>query len=134
VFPGLLAADRRLLGVASSAHWADLGTPRRYLDGHRAVVDGRCDWPTPLHLGPHAVAIHPTAQVARGAQLGPHAVVGARAVVADGARICDSVLLDGAEVGAQATVTGAVLGFAARVEAGATATPGTVLGDGAVLA
>lgn len=134
VFPGLLDAGRKLLGVASPAHWADLGTPRRYLDGHRAVVDGRCAWPTPLERRPHAVAVHATAQVAAGAVLGPHAVVGARAVVGDGARITDSVLLDGAEVGARATVTGAVLGFAARVEAGATATPGTVLGDGAVLA
>lgn len=134
VFPGLLAAGRRLLGVASSAHWADLGTPRRYLDGHRAVVDGRCAWPTPLQRRPHAVAVHPTAQVAPGARLGPHAVIGAGAVVADGAHVSDSVLLDGAEVGARATVTGTVLGVAARVAAGATATPGTVLGDGVLLA
>ena len=134
VFPGLLDNGRRLTGVASDAHWADLGTPRRYLDGHRAVVDGRCAWPTPLERRPGACAVHPSASIDDGARLGPHAVIGAGVEVRAGAFVTDSVLLDGAVVGRGAVVAGAVLGEGASVADGVHARPGTVLGDGSQLA
>ena len=131
VFPGLVEHGRTLVGVVSDAHWADLGTPRRYLDGHRAVLDGRCAWPTPLTARPGGSAVHPSAVIADGARLGPHAVVCADASIATGATITDTVVLNASHVGEGAIVTGAVLGFGAHVEAGATVAPGTVLGDGA---
>lgn len=130
VFPGLVEHGRTLVGVVSDAHWADLGTPRRYLDGHRAVLDGRCAWPTPLSGQPGASAVHPSAVIAGGARLGPHAVVCADASIAGGATITDAVVLNGAHVGEGAVVSGAVLGFGSHVEAGATVAPGTVLADG----
>ena len=129
VFPGLLEHGRGLTGMPSDAHWADLGTPRRYLDGHRAVVNGLCAWPTPLERRPGACAVHPSARIAEGVRLGPHAVVGADVEIRSGAAITDSVLLDGAVVGADAVVTGAVLGFGASVDDGMQAPPGTVLAD-----
>lgn len=134
VFPGLLQRGRTLTGVPSSAYWADLGTPRRYLDGHRAVIDGICAWPSPLRRLPGACAVHPSASIADNARVGPHAVVGKDAVIASGATVTDTVLLNGAKVGQGAVVTGAILGFASCVEAGATVPPGTVLADGARLA
>jgi mannose-1-phosphate guanylyltransferase len=133
VFPGLLEQGSELIGVHSGAHWADLGTPRRYLDGHRAVVSGACTWPSPLERRPGACAVHPTARVAEGVRLGPHAVVGAGVEILPGAAVTDSVLLDGSKVGAGAVVTGTVLGFGATVGDGAVVSPGTVLADGAHL-
>jgi len=35
VFPKLVADGAHVAGVVSDAAWADLGTPERYLDGHR---------------------------------------------------------------------------------------------------
>ncbi len=63
VFPGLLAAGDALHGVATTHYWQDLGTPQRYLDGHRAVLDGRCRWPLPdgMQLRPGPSAVHTTA-------------------------------------------------------------------------
>lgn len=133
VFPGLLAAGERMLGVPDDGHWADLGTPRRYLDGHRAVLDGRCQWPHSLSPRPGRVAVHPSAAIAEDARLGPHAVIGARATVGPRASVTDSVLLDDAVVEADAVVTGAIVGAGAVVGREVAVAPGTVLGDGQVL-
>ena len=40
VFPGLLAAGRRLAGFVAAGVWSDLGTPERLLDGQRTVLAG----------------------------------------------------------------------------------------------
>jgi mannose-1-phosphate guanylyltransferase len=133
VFPTLLETGRTVVGVPSDAHWADLGTPRRYLDGHRAVLHGRCHWPTPLERRPLAVAVHPTAQLDPRSRIGPNAVIGAGASVEGHATVTDSVLLEDVRVGSGAVVIGAVLGVGASVAAGAVAGPGTVLADGARL-
>lgn len=130
VFPGLLQAGRRLVGVASTAHWADLGTPRRFLDGHRAVISGACSWPTPLQRRPQACAVHDSATIANNARLGPNAVIGANVRVADGASVTDSVLFDGAMVESDAVVLGAILGFGASVGPGVKLPVGAVLADG----
>ncbi|HWH31461.1 MAG TPA: NDP-sugar synthase [Egibacteraceae bacterium] len=118
VFPGLLEAGRTLLGVTSDAYWQDLGTPRRYLDGHRAVLDGRCDWPGDplLERRGGEVAVHRDAKVDPSAKLGPGTVILAHCTIGAGARLTDSVLLEGALVGDRAMVRGSILCEVASVE------------------
>lgn len=132
VFPGLLEQRRTLLGVPSDAYWQDLGTPRRYLDGHRAVLDGRCDWPGDplLERRAGAVAVHRDAKVDASAKLGPGTVILAHCSVGAGARLADSVLLEGALVGDRAMVRGSILCEVASVEPAA-ALNATVLPQGA---
>lgn len=134
VFPGLVEAGRYVLGLPSDAYWQDLGTPQRYLDGHRAVLDGRCSWPVAagLRLDGNLVAVHDTARVAQSAGLGPMAVIGAGCVVAARASVTGSVLHDGVEIGEAAEITGAVVGPGTRVLQGAQVA-GVVVGDGAVV-
>ena len=132
VFPGLLDAGRTLVGVPSDAYWQDLGTPRRYLDGHRAVLDGRCDWPGDPLLArrPGEVAVHRDAKVDAAAHLGPGTVILAHCTVGAGARLADSVLLEGALVGDRAIVRGSILCEVSSVEPAA-ALDGMVLPQGA---
>jgi mannose-1-phosphate guanylyltransferase len=128
VFPGLVEAGRTVLGIASDAFWADLGTPARYLGGHLAVLEGRCRWPEAPGMRRIGVAlVHETADVAADARLGPGTVVGPGAVVQSGATIEHSVLHQGVRIGAGAQVASAILGPGAEVPAGATVGPDEVL-------
>ncbi|CAN5742577.1 NDP-sugar synthase [soil metagenome] len=121
VFPQLLAAGATVIGVTSDAHWADLGTPERYLAGHRAVLDGRCDWPVAADLETveATVRVSSGARVADDAQLGPHVVVGDGAEVGSRAGLTDTVLHGRARVGAGARLSGVIVGPDATVADGA---------------
>jgi mannose-1-phosphate guanylyltransferase len=134
VFPGLLDRGALLLGHAPQAYWADLGTPQRYLDGTRAVLERRCDWPPApgmVTVG-NAASAHVDAQV-EGAELAGGVVVGAGCRVAPGARLRDTVLFDDVEVEPDAVCDGAIVGEGARIGRGARLAAGTVIGDGGVV-
>jgi len=132
VFPGLLESGATVLGDASDAHWADLGTPARYLAGHRAVLDGRCVWPVAPGMGPVAplASAHRSARLAADARIGPGTVIGEDCEVGAGATLTDAVLHPGAVVGADARVTASILGPGVVVPAGAEVGPDAVLAAG----
>jgi mannose-1-phosphate guanylyltransferase len=135
VFPGLLAAGATVLGRVSDAFWADLGTPQRYLDGHLAVLEGRCRWPqAPGMAAPRGrVAVHADVTVAPGAVLEGGTVLGAGCTVGEGARIIASVLHEGVDIGAGAVVEASILAPRCQVAAGARVGPGAVLAEGTVV-
>lgn len=135
VFPELVASGQRVVGWVNDGVWADLGTPRRYLDGHRLVLDGAVPWPTVRRhvevVGvPEAdqMNVHPSAKldphtklrppvwigpdVVIGAQtvVGPYAVVGRGARIGARAQLVDVVIHEEALVGADTKVYSAVLG------------------------
>jgi len=122
VFPGLLEAGALLTGYASDSYWLDLGTPQRYLEGHRAVLSGRCAWPVDDAYATHAQTVlrHVDAAISPGAAVGPDVVVGPDSRVEAGAHVAGSVLFEGVVVGAGARVCNAVLAEGARVRAGVT--------------
>ncbi|GAB4277878.1 MAG: NDP-sugar synthase [Deferrisomatales bacterium] len=95
------------------AFWSDLGTPRRYLEAHLALLArGRLPARAPGRLvgaeeraegGGRVVPpsyLGPGARVERGATAGPYAVLGAGATVGRGARVRRSVVWAGARVDA----------------------------------
>jgi NDP-sugar pyrophosphorylase family protein len=136
VFPGLVEAGATVLGVAAGGYWQDLGTPARYLEGHRAVLEGRCDWPRAPGLQQiegTTVAVHDTAKVSSAALLGPMAVVGAGCVIGPGAQVINTVLHDDVHVGGGAFVSGSILGPLVLIAARAVLSPGTVLRDHTVV-
>jgi mannose-1-phosphate guanylyltransferase len=152
VFPDLVAAGALVRGVVSDAAWADLGTPERYLEGHRLALSGALTWPTLAALPADDDGLHraPDVEVASGAsvrgpallaagvtisdgaQVGPDVVLGPGCRIAAGATVTDSVLGAGTVVGAGARVDGLVTGAAAEVAAAAVITGPVVLGDGAL--
>lgn len=136
VFPGLLDAGATVLGVVSPAHWQDVGTPERYLAGHRAVLEGRCAWPAAegMRAVGDRAAVHDTAEVHAGADIGSCVVVGPGCVLAEGARLADAVLHAGVRIGAESQVRHAILAEGASVGAAAVVGPDAVLGDGQTVA
>ena len=119
VFPTLVDSGAVVLGIASDAFWMDLGTPGRYLAGHRAVLTGECDWPIGEDfVRDGSVLVHRGADVEHGAVLGECVVVGRGARIAAGATVTRSAVFEDAQVGADATVTDAIVGEGARIAAG----------------
>lgn len=135
VFPGLVDSGELILGLPSDAYWQDLGTPQRYLDGHRDVLEGDCHWPLPPELAvDDLVAVHRDAHIDPTADLGRLTVVGSHCAVGAGARVDHTVLHDGVRIGRRAVVRGAVLAAGAQVADDAHVEPGTVVAAGAVVA
>lgn len=134
LFPSLVARGRTVLGYRFTGHWADLGTPARYLALHRQL------------LGEGNV-IHPTATVQPGASIIGSAVgegcfirAGARVSgsvlwervhIADGARIDESVIANDVTIGTGAVIEAAVIGAGAAIEQGAVLPRGASVQPGA---
>jgi mannose-1-phosphate guanylyltransferase len=153
VFPGLVAAGAHVEGWVGDGVWADLGTPERFLAGHRLALDGELRWPTldALPAGPDGIRCAPDAEVdpsatLRGplllgpgvtigpdAEVGPHVALGAGTEVGAGARVSDSVTFAEVQVGAGVNASGLLAGTGARIGADASLGRGVVLGDGATV-
>ncbi|MGW7431821.1 sugar phosphate nucleotidyltransferase [Streptomyces sp. NPDC054861] len=128
-FPDLLASGAHLQGMVDSTYWLDLGTPQAFVRGSADLVLGRAPSPAvPGRCGDRLVL--PSARVAPDAKLTGGTVVGADAVVGEGARVTGSVLLAGAVVEPGAVITDSLIGAGARIGA-RTVLTGTVIGDGA---
>ena len=154
VFPGLVSDGALVRGVVSDAVWADLGTPERYLEGHRLALAGSLRWPALMAVPPDGDGVHRQHDVevadaarlqgpvllgtgttiASGAQVGPDVVLGAGCRIGAGAVISDSVLGAGTVVETGATVRGLVTGTAARVGEGVSVDGPVTLGDAAAVA
>ncbi|MEX1177474.1 MAG: NDP-sugar synthase [Nitriliruptor sp.] len=153
VFPGLVADGLHVEGYVSGAVWADLGTPGRYLAGHRLALGGALAWPPleavpdrgggvriadDVHLAPGTrlvgpLLLRPGVRVGAGARVGPHVVAGDRTVIGPGADVTDSVLADDVVIDGDTSVAGLLAGRGARVGSGTVLGRDVVLGDGVTL-
>ncbi|WP_225804570.1 NDP-sugar synthase [Streptomyces sp. NK15101] len=128
-FPELLSSGAHLQGMVDSTYWLDLGTPQAFVRGSADLVLGRAPSPAvPGRCGDRLVL--PSARVAPDAKLTGGTVVGADAVVGEGARVTGSTLLAGAVVEPGAVITDSLIGAGARIGA-RTVVSGAVIGDGA---
>ena len=148
VFPQLLREGRRLYGFEPGGYWCDVGNCDAYLTCAADALDGavRLSLPAPERQPgiraaepvPTGVTVLPPCYIGRGAVLGegavigPHAVIGADSTVGRRARIRRSVL-QGALVGDDTRLEGAVLCPGAVVREGAVLEEGAVIGAGAVV-
>jgi mannose-1-phosphate guanylyltransferase len=149
-FPALLARGDRVTAWVHRGYWIDIGTPEKYLQVHRDVLQRT--FPVALRGEARGAGwVHPEARVAPGARLvgsfyvgpgcelkdgatvGPDATLTADVTVEAGATVSDSVLWAGTRVEANATLRGSLLAHRVRCGAHAAAGPGTLLGDDAVL-
>ena len=148
-FPALLARGDLVLGPVHRGYWIDIGTPEKYLQVHRDILNRR--FRVPLDGEPRAEGfVHPTARVAdgalldgpfyvgpgceveAGARLGPDAVLVADVRVRPGAGVRDSVLWRGVEAGPECEVQGSLIGPGVRLGR-ASVVGNAVLGEGSVV-
>ncbi|MGC9220570.1 MAG: sugar phosphate nucleotidyltransferase [Solirubrobacteraceae bacterium] len=129
VFPKLVG--RGLYGYEAVGYWLDIGTPARYMQATRDVLEGNVATTLGDELRRHGMRLLPSSgvrgriaapvvvgedcEIAASAVIGGLVVLGRGVKVGSGARIEGSVLLDGASIGARTNVTDAIIGGDARI-------------------
>jgi mannose-1-phosphate guanylyltransferase len=122
VFPALIGNG--LYGFPTEGYWLDIGTPERYLEATRYLLE--------RSLGGD-IAAGAACEIASTARVGPLAVLGDLCRVQSGAVVERAVLFDKAHVERDAVVRDSVVGTGARIGAGSRLEGETVVGDGAVV-
>lgn len=133
LFPRLISSGARVLGYLPSGawYWLHAGDIPSYMRGNGELLDGALPWAPPrvesaLPAGAGGpVCVGPDCAI--DGSIGSYVTIGAGCVIEAGAMLEDCVLLDDARVGAGARVRGAIIGPAAKVPAGASATEGVYL-------
>jgi NDP-sugar pyrophosphorylase family protein len=148
-FPALLERGEKVLGPVHRGYWIDIGTPEKYLQVHRDILNRR--FAVALDGSPRAGGVvHPTARVSDealldghfyvgpgcevepGARLGPDAVLVADVRVRPGAYLRDCVLWRGVEAGPGCEVEGCLVGPGIRLGR-SSVLRGAVLGEGSAV-
>ena len=136
VFPALVGNG--LYGFDAPGYWIDIGTPERYLEATWDLLAGRVRSSLPPRDETGSL-VYENCLIA-GAHVGPQTVLGRHCSVGSDSRVERSVLHDRVTVGADAAVVESVLaegvrvGERARIEPGAIAGAGAVIGEDAVVA
>jgi mannose-1-phosphate guanylyltransferase len=136
LFPSLVARGRPVLGYRFEGLWADIGTPARYLELNRALLGER-------NALAGATQVASNARI-RGSSVGAGCDIRERATVVDsvlwegvevgrGVSIELSIIADGVRIGAEARLTGVVIGANAVVSPGAELRAGTSIEPGATV-
>jgi mannose-1-phosphate guanylyltransferase len=144
VWPQLVGEG--LYGFAADAYWLDIGTPERYLQGTFDILEGNVVTAVADRLGPGYLAVGdrvqaegrivPPALVERGCEIGAGAHVGSLVVLGEGVTVGEgttierSVVLNGAEIGAQCVLRDCIVAAGVRVGDGSEISGGAVLGEG----
>jgi mannose-1-phosphate guanylyltransferase len=147
VFPRLV--DHELYGFVSGAYWLDIGTPERYLQGTFDILEGTVATAVRQRMGDgylcveegveNAGRIIPPALVEGGCRIGTGARIGGRVVleagvtIGEGTTIERSVVMQGAEIGRNCTLSGCIIGGGVRIGDECTIDGLSVLGEGVTI-
>jgi mannose-1-phosphate guanylyltransferase len=146
-FPSLVERGETFVGYVYEGYWIDIGTPEKYLQVHRDIMDGRFE-AAPFHGladprrwvadgarvedgatldGP--CFIDEGVLVKTGARIGPYSVVGRQCQIEEDARVDGAIIWQNSRIGRDAVVERAVLGRNCHIGRSATVGAGAVLGD-----
>jgi NDP-sugar pyrophosphorylase family protein len=150
-FPSLVERGETFVAYVYDGYWIDIGTPEKYAQVHRDIMDGRYQappfaggqagaaWTAPgARIDPKATIEGPAfidegAVVKAHARVGPYTVLGRQCHVEEEATVRGSIVWANGRIGREASIDGAILGRHCHVGRGAAVAPGTVLGDKSVV-
>ncbi len=144
-FPSLVAKGETFVAYVNDGYWIDIGTPEKYRQVHRDIMDGRYHAAPFLNRAGGIVDLGARiesdvdiqgpcfmdegAVVKAGSRLGPYAVIGRQVQVEEQAQVRDSVIWANSVVGAEAVVEGALIGRNCHVGRNTVVGDGRMLGD-----
>ncbi|MGE3842921.1 MAG: sugar phosphate nucleotidyltransferase [Vicinamibacterales bacterium] len=149
-FPSLVERNETFVAHVDTGYWIDIGTPQKYMQVHRDVMDGRCRVP-PFASNGASVQCAESAMIEAGADLQgpcyvddgavikagarilPYSVVGKQVHIEEGATIAGSVIWANSWIGRDSTVTDALIGRNCSIGRNSSVRAGSVLGDKTVL-
>ena len=144
-FPSLVANGETFVAYVSNGYWIDIGTPEKYRQVHRDIMDGR--YHAEPFLGRAGSVVDLGARIdsdveiqapcfldegvviKSGARLGPYAVLGRQVQVDEQAQVRDTVAWANTVVGAEAVVEGALIGRNSHIGRNTVVSEGRMLGD-----
>ncbi len=149
-FPSLIERSETFVAYVYRGYWIDIGTPEKYTQVHRDIMDGR------FHAGPFAgqpsqAWVSPQARidegvtlegpcfvdegtvVKSGARIGPYAVIGRQSFVEEHAVVERSIVWANARICQEAVVRESILGRQCHIGRNALVEHGVVLGDKSVV-
>jgi NDP-sugar pyrophosphorylase family protein len=131
-FPSFIEQGETFVASIYDDYWIDIGTPEKYMQVHRDIMDGR--YAAPPFDGHAGVAfVAPTAKVAEGARLeaplfidegcvvqtgsriGPYSVLGKNCEIGEDVVLSGAILWSGAHIGREAQVRDAIIGRHANI-------------------
>jgi NDP-sugar pyrophosphorylase family protein len=108
-FPSLVTNRETFMAFIYRGYWIDIGTPAKYRQAHRDIMDGRFVAP-PFAAATGTSVISPDARIDRDVTIEGPCFIDAGAVVKSGARIGPySVIGKHCHIGEQAVIDGAIL-------------------------
>ncbi|HEV3483909.1 MAG TPA: NDP-sugar synthase [Vicinamibacterales bacterium] len=146
-FPSLVERGETFVGYIYNGYWIDIGTPEKYMQVHRDIMDGR------FQAAPFAGNGHGRTFVAEdariedgakvespcfidegvlvkaGATIGPYSVIGKQCQVEEEANITGAIVWQNGRIGKDASITNAIIGRNCHIGRSSTIGAGTVLGD-----
>jgi mannose-1-phosphate guanylyltransferase len=144
IFPALVGSG--LYAFEAEGYWLDIGTPDRYLQGTRDILEGTVKTVVGASMGNGSLkigddaTINPKARISgpalagraceieASAQVGPMTVLGDHCVIGKGAVVEHAVLYESVEVEQGAVVRESIVGAGSRIGA-ESQVEGTVVGD-----
>ncbi len=149
-FPSLVERNETFVAYVYRGYWIDIGTPEKYMQVHRDIMDGRFVAP-PFDGRRSTSLISPGARidegasvegpcfvdegtiVKAGARIGPYAVVGRQCQIEEDALIESSIVWPSTRIARDASVRDSILARHCHVGRNATLEGRVVLGDKSVV-
>ena len=146
-FPSLVEGRDTFVAYVCDGYWIDIGTPEKYTQVHRDIMDGRYVTVPFLNLPDPRIAVAADARIEdgakvegpcfidhgalikAGARIGPYSVIGRQTHVGEDASIDRAILWPDCHVGREASVRDAILGRGCRLGRRVSVNGGAVLGD-----
>jgi len=151
LFPGLLKAGNPVFGYESDSYWMDIGNPSKYMQAHRAILEGEVKVAIPGREVEKGVWMGEKTKRGEGSKIFGPAIVGERCelgneskldgfsvlgdgvVLGDRSIVANSVIWDNVEIGEDVSLRNCVIGRGCRIGAGSDLSGGVVLSDGTVI-
>jgi NDP-sugar pyrophosphorylase family protein len=150
-FPSLIERGETFVAYVYDGYWIDIGTPEKYMQVHRDIMDGRYLAPPFSNPGQGNAFVSPDAKIDEGVEIHGPCFVDEGAVIKAGARVLpysvigrqthvdESAVIDGSIIwpngwiGREAAVRGSILGRNCHVGRNAAIDSPAVFGDKTVI-
>ncbi len=127
VYPNLIKNTARVYGMAPTGFWLDIGHPEQYLAANRAVLAGDVRTSVPFSQFGENVTISPEASV------DDLTYIGASVIIESGARVSQSIILDGCSIGGLSDLEGVICDTGVQIMESAVISKGAVIASGSMI-
>src|SRR4029079_17454873 len=146
-FPSLIERGETFVAYVYEGYWIDIGTPEKYTQVHRDIMDGRFAAAPFRGLSPEHAAVAADVRVESGAtiegpcfidegvtikagaRVGPYSVIGRQSQLDENATVEGAIIWPNCRIGRDADVRNAIVGRSCYLGRNVTLDHGAILGD-----